>query len=120
MELTISEIVDETIAFYQKNPRSIGINGYGEITCAYNGPNGEKCAFSRCCTTESKFDEGHNAISQVSAVLLPQYQGHSLMFWNALQQLHDNDNHWNRNELTDAGIAYANEIKSSVYDTTFE
>jgi hypothetical protein len=56
----------------------------------------------------------------VSAVLLPQYQGHSLMFWNALQQLHDNDNHWNRNELTDAGIAYANEIKSSVYDTTFE
>ena len=119
MKLTISEIVDETIAFYQNNPRSFFIDEDGDNRCRYNGPNGEKCAFSRCCTPESKFDEGDNALSQANAVLLPQYEGHSLVFWNALQRLHDNNNHWNGNVLTDAGIEYANQIKSTVYNTTY-
>ena len=100
MTLTAHEIIDETIAFYQNNPRSKSEDGN---CCLYNGPNGEKCAFSRCCTPDSEFKEGRGSILQLNAILLPQYEGQSKRFWDEIQNLHDTDNYWDGNTLTKLG-----------------
>ena len=98
MTLTAHEIIDETVEYYQNNPRSKDDN-----RCLYNGPNGEKCAFSRCCTPDSKFKEGRGSGLQVEVILLPQYEGQSKLFWNEIQNLHDTDNYWDGNTLTKLG-----------------
>jgi hypothetical protein len=97
MTLTAHEIIDETVEYYQNNPRSQSEDGN---SCLYNGPNGEKCAFSRCCTPDSKFKEGRGSRLQLNAILLPQYEGQSKRFWDEIQNLHDTDNHWDGNTLS--------------------
>ena len=106
MKLTAHEIIDETVEYYQNNPSSIGKNIDGSNSCLYNGPNGEKCAFSRCCTDDSRFIEGHCASGLLNigrSKLLPQYEGHSESFWDDLQSLHDSDDNWDGNRLTEYG-----------------
>jgi hypothetical protein len=116
-KLTQHDIIDETVEFYSNNPRSIH-----PLTkkCLYNGYNGEKCAFSRCCTNDSKFIEASNALGQNDAVLLPKY-AHFLLnenigFWSSIQSLHDNDTYWEENQLTDKGKNYVKDLKQQYND----
>lgn len=113
-QLTKLEIIDETVEYYKTHNRSI-ING----DCRYNGPNGEKCAFSRCCTNDSEFKEFMSASSQNEAVLLDQYSyiPHTDNFWARVQSLHDVSNNWiedtdnNTRSLSDKGKQFLEEIK---------
>jgi|688.fasta_scaffold318869_2 hypothetical protein len=117
MKLTAHQIIDETVAYYQEFPRSLNgerkvANETGDILCLYNGPNGEKCAYARCCTPDSEFEEGKSATCQPKAKLLPQYEGHSLSFWSGIQALHDTNCYWDGNRLTEEGIKKVEYLKS--------
>ena len=100
--MTKIEIIDETVAYYQTHNRSV----LSDYSCEYNGPNGEKCAFSRCCTADSVFEENESSIMQKAAVLLPQYAHipYHDSFWMDLQSLHDNADCWDGRSLTGKGI----------------
>jgi hypothetical protein len=114
--LTKHQIIDETVEFYSNNARSLNENG----RCFYNSINNTKCAFSRCCTNDSKFTEHQKADAQTEAVLLPQYSHYPLVehiiFWNTLQNLHDNRVFWNNNTLTTQGKDYVILMKSTFKD----
>ena len=46
----------------------------------------------------------------IDPLLKPKYRGHSVGFWMMIQGLHDNDDHWSEDGITNAGLAYANSI----------
>jgi hypothetical protein len=106
--LTKIQIIEETVEFYSNNPRSLNSS-----RCLYNGPNGEKCAFSRCCTEDSSFDEGDASNVQDKAKLLPQYSHipYDDQFWMDLQEFHDITNNWRDKDLTDIGLSCINKLK---------
>jgi hypothetical protein len=91
---TTTEILNETAEFYRTHPRSTSSTG----TCRYNGPMGEKCAYSRLCTVDSIFLEDESSHVQHDAVLLPEYAGHTTDFYLDLQDFHDTPTYWVANE----------------------
>lgn len=108
------EIIKETVEYYSNNPRSINTAG---TSCLYNGPNGEKCAFSRCCVDDASFIEGTSADSTLGSlsnqnILKEEYRGHDGIFWNNVQALHDLSANWNDegNGLSDIGIERVNKL----------
>jgi hypothetical protein len=113
MQKTMLQIVEETVEFYQNNPRSIGRGK----SCSYLTDDGRQCAFSRCCTDEGvkKLQEGTRVVYEYLDYLKPEYQGYNLFFWVNIQRLHDNNNFWkesgDKNILTTDGIDYVNELK---------
>lgn len=51
----------------------------------------------------------HNIIDHV---LKPQYRGHEVEFWVALQTLHDIFNHWCKEGLTELGKSFVANLKT--------
>ena len=115
-KLTYSDIIDETVEYYCTHPRSLN---YEDI-CRYIGPDNERCAFSRCCTEDSKFQEGELAVHQRNAKFLPQYAHITdINFWNNLQKLHDSSDNWKTlrgEELTEKGLEYVKNFKEQFPD----
>jgi hypothetical protein len=117
---TAHEIIDETVEYYSKNPRSLGKYGSKDSACLYLGPNGEKCAFSRC-VMDSEVKGLHQSEGQslnmfvrndsLDHVLESEYRGHSKDFWISLQHLHDDKSHWNGNTLTVEGQNFVKRLK---------
>lgn len=110
--LTKEEIVLDTIEYYRTHPRSVTSNDYKELVCRYRGPNGARCAFSRCCTEDSVFVEDKIAELQVGASLKPIYGIKDVHFWKQLQSLHDDKDNWTLNaqggqDLTPVGKSRA-------------
>jgi hypothetical protein len=120
MQKTKLEIIDETIEHYKSNPRSFIMQGNTKL-CVYLSNEGNKCAFSRCCTDEGVawlHDEvditlgGDNVGSEFLQFLKPEYQGHDVEFWLDIQDLHDVNSYWEiemvdnvpRNKLTPLGF----------------
>lgn len=109
------EIIDETVEFYSKNPRSLDENG----ACVYNGPGGCLCAFSRVVKPEMRNElvEGNDAGSLLSRlgcqILLDDYRIVNPNFWRKIQFLHDNPDHWNGTftGLSESGEVYVAELK---------
>lgn len=92
MSMTKIEIIDETVEFYKNNLRSASPD---TDRCQYHGPNGSRCAFSRCCYPEidlSEF-EGQGCLIILDKlgdkILQEKYQGHSANFWAQIQIYHD-------------------------------
>lgn len=92
--MTKQEIIEETVKYYKNNPF-----GYNPDTtsCVYLGSEGQMCAVGRCMLQPEEF--GEEAISadmlaetqeQFDSLLKEQYRGHEIVFWNNLQNFHDN------------------------------
>lgn len=101
---TKKEIILETVEYYKTHPRSLFKNGE---SCLYNGADGSKCAFSRCCIDSSQFPEFMSASYILDrdgeSVLKEEYRGHEYKFWNDVQLIHDGSAYWNGNVLTARG-----------------
>jgi hypothetical protein len=97
--------------------------------CVYNGYNGLEsihCAIGRCFRPEYKAQgtslvgnyetgiedliskQGHKSID---LLLEPQYHGHDIEFWKALQSLHDLDHNWSKDGLSEIGKEVVKEIE---------
>lgn len=125
--MTKLEIIDETVEYYRDHPRAL----VGKYKCTYKREDGAKCAVGRCIDPE-KFEEFHeyiykitknrigfspgftreSALWEVSVHEIPnldtflqeKYRGHSKMFWQELQSLHDTSLNWRDDgKLTDRG-----------------
>ena len=95
--LTKLQIIEQTVLFYLLNPRSTDGG-----SCLYLNNDGNKCAFSRCCTdkgveTLHKIFEGKSLSrvgGNVDRFLSDDYKGHDRTFWADVQMLHDYPSHF--------------------------
>jgi hypothetical protein len=106
------EIIEETAAYYNLGNRSVTKSG----RCYYNGPDGKQCAFARMCIDPTQLKEGLFAGNQLHVfgeeILKPEYRGHSLLFYDALQWLHDNQKNWTYDGLSEWGKHKVAEMKN--------
>ena len=120
MPKSMLEILDETVAFYNSKNRSV-VQREEDVICLYKGPDGKKCAFSRCCTEEAAdslvednsadyFERG----GSLDYLLQEEYQGHPTAFWMKIQQLHDLPVNWDDSGLSILGMGTYKGIKEWV------
>lgn len=118
-QMTVAEIVDETVAFYNKDVSRRSVDGSG--ICQYTDQGGRHCAIGRCLIDEN-FDYGGGVEAiwggdldspsmEMDKELKEQYRGHTLGFWSDLQTLHDTSESWNEQGITEFGRRMANGIK---------
>lgn len=107
------EIINETVQNYNVNPRAVDSDG----GCDYISPEGYMCAVGRCMKNPTpdmygsvKFLFNKSSTSNLEDELKDDYKGHSIEFWDDLQQLHDLDDYWDGNTLTDDGKEYYQQI----------
>ena len=98
--MTMLEILDETANFYNSGNRSVDGG-----SCRYNSQDGMQCAFGRCVRDEEVglLTEDMAVQPYFLSLLKPEYQGHELMFWRDIQQLHDHGDNWDIDGLTEVG-----------------
>ena len=120
---TYHEVIDETVAYYSKNPRALTFNDSGgKMGCAYLSKEGNMCAVGRVFNQQSLDvygGSGSHFMVLVSDYDLPftnlfkeEYQHlDDLDFWDTLQLLHDCDDYWNGNTLTKEGQNKVEEMK---------
>ena len=126
--LTKLQIIDETVEYYSKNPRSVKREDGQSLACYYYHPiTNAQCAFSRCTIKEFKDKlidcnkyplyyviKKHEI--NVDTILQNKYKGHNEEFWTDIQNLHDSDSNWNELELTAVGAAQVNRLKDKYKD----
>ena len=108
-----SEIIDLVAAYYGQDPARRGTNG--TVGCMYHSdtsPLGETyCAvgvFIEDTDDIEDSDAANNVANWVctdlEAILMEQFKGHPLQFWNDLQMFHDHHPHFNEvTGLTEKG-----------------
>ena len=107
------EIIEETAAFF-----NLGNRGYENFTCSYRTSKGKMCAVGRCLTEKGIqiFTEINSAglkdsdSYSLQANLKEEYLGHSLIFWQDLQNFHDDYRAWNTKGLSRVGITLKNNL----------
>lgn len=101
--LTKEQIINETVEYYRTHSRSIVLNSHNNVVCKYNGDNGAKCAFSRCCRDGNYWLEGKGVRYHLDRpkdyinILKPEYLGHPTVFWESIQMLHNTNENWKSN-----------------------
>lgn len=121
MQKTKKEIILETAEFYDSDPsRRAVVNQDGRSKCRYLTEDGRKCAVGRCLIEGEKIlyvgifdaqeamsaelaDTPVNDITNLQDVLMPEYRGHDIYFWERLQEFHDCDNHFTDTGLSEDG-----------------
>lgn len=105
VRLTTHQIIDETVAYYEKN-----IRARNDIWCEYLTDDGRMCAVGRCLTPRSlqiaqtEFEgKDFGSLNLNRIKFKAQYTGKCDDFWLELQSLHDSEKYWNGNHLTDMG-----------------
>ena len=107
------EIIEETVAYYSEDTTRRGYE-YGE--CLYMTEGGKKCAVGRCMNDYALGKlkgvvEAVDDLENFQVLLKPEYRGHSIRFWGALQGLHDANKNWNVFGLTSVGKVEVEELK---------
>ncbi len=96
-------LLEETVKFYSEDTTRRSMDSTGD--CKYFGPDGKKCAVGRWIDP-NKYNsdfEGHTIKSSVMDALVEEKRGYSFLFWNRLQILHDAEENWDENGLTEVG-----------------
>lgn len=107
------EIINETVEYYSEDVSRRATNDKGR--CEYY-INGKMCAFGRCMINpQFKYvsDDPTLGIKNVDQdpLLKKEYRGHENEFWVDLQNLHDNQYHWDKGGLTEFGQKYVEKLK---------
>lgn len=105
---TALEIIDETVEYYSTHKRAVQKTEDGE-RCKYYY-RGMTCAVGRCMPKETakrteKENGGESAyvLHNLNERLLPEYRGHSILFWEVVQSLHDTETNWKGGKLSKEG-----------------
>ena len=112
--MTRIEIIDFVVSQFENNPRSLDADGY----CAYNGAEGEHCAFGLMCENPKDLIEGESTnvlIQKRIPKIKLEFAGYSTEFYKDIQRLHDYSDNWIKtpegNELTQRGISEVKKMK---------
>ena len=124
---TTNDIIDETVEYYRTHPRAVDPGG----VCVYLNESGDMCAVGRCMENPSTDMIGSVANLEtndgiidttdetvVNRLFREEYQGHDLVFWSELQNLHDRNMFWESNsaggaDLTQSGIKFVKYLKET-------
>jgi hypothetical protein len=129
--MTAVEIIDETAAWYENNPRADvprQNNEKGTAGCRYFAPNGAMCAVGRCMDTENEIVKAlpgsldneasigrllleNKLMSNMDKLLQEKYRGHDVTFWMDLQEFHDKGAYWQDGKLTVEGKEYLDSLR---------
>lgn len=107
---TMLETLNETAAAYTRNTRAVDPENGG---CRYF-MNGRCCAVGRCMLNPEQHENylgGVNRFSDLDALLKSEYRGFPIDFWRDLQDLHDWEDNWDENGLTETGKTKVANIK---------
>lgn len=137
VQKTKEEIVEETIQMVKNHGRAIHetentIGGQTVIDrdCMYRveGKDHPGCAVGRCLIP-SKYQESFefenpSELAEIAGegdlddLLIPEYRGHSVKFWQLLQRLHDNNPNWKDGgkQLTEEGKKLKCKILNKQYE----
>lgn len=115
MNKSKQDIVDETIAYISVHGRATNEQ---QNSCEYLTSNGIMCAVGRCLIDPENVvfsegtggDTGCECIEDLESQLKPEYRGHDIMFWECLQDLHDDKSYWHNNVLIEKGQERVKEI----------
>lgn len=129
---TVVSLVKETVAHYNSGNRA----SYG-TACVYKSDIGNMCAVGRCLTEDAlkvfhavEQDQSFgieciptqikNEYPCFDSMFQEKYHGVHIKVWSAMQDLHDTDEHWDENGLTQEGKNYilttfGTEIYASVF-----
>jgi hypothetical protein len=107
---TLHNLVNETVEWFTNNPRTEMMNA----SCQYLDSKGNRCAFGRYVKDEYIMDVHREEGTSASHVL--EVLGDDIMkvsniptdFWEALQELHDDDRPWR--------VGYAPEIGADIHE----
>lgn len=105
------EIIQETVDYYSADPDGRRANENGD--CMYLASDGRMCAVGRCMADPKVagdyIGDYRDMLEHVRSqgvqydILKPEYQGHSVGFWEDLQMFHDSDVNWDSNGLSELG-----------------
>lgn len=115
------EIIDEVASTYTLN--TLAKNLYEN--CVYENKDGNCCAvgryidsnkIDRCLLLGTVFTLGLKTAEEkvkvdLEDILLSEYRGHDLDFWDDLQALHDSRFHWDKEGLSEEGKEYVKKLK---------
>lgn len=112
------EFVNNTVAYYSKDPNRRAMNKKGACKYYYRG---KKCAIGRFIP-KNKYKEnfdisicGGGAIEDrddVFAVLPKQIRDLGIDFLSHIQSLHDDDDYWTEKSISELGMDRVKEIKN--------
>jgi len=115
--MTKEQIVREIVAFYtSKNRAMVESKPYGSTQCLYLTEEGKMCAVGRCMTkkglervlvshAQASTHELDDTFDGIDKLLKKKYHGQNISFWCDLQRLHDHENWWDENGITEQGKA---------------
>ena len=113
MRKTAKEIVEETVQYYGQDPvakRAMSTQERGK--CCYLTSDGRMCAVGRCLRSPEHYLYDSESVAFICSgdnqvlddMLKPEYRGHPISFWQSLQELHDLNQNWDKQGITQAGI----------------
>lgn len=117
-QLTATEILLETVAYYRKNKRGIDKAG----SCVYISKEGHMCGVGRCMVNPSDVNGGEigylvsSGLVNMEQDIKPEYHGQDISFWRDLQMFHDRNHNWKKklifkgNRLTEEGNAHLDSL----------
>lgn len=121
--MTKTEIIKNTVKHYMHHERALKLTGIS-TECVYLSSDGARCAHSIRIKDEvlekivyGTYNVGTNASFVIAkyggdSIHLDEFQGHSVLFWNSIQALHDLHNNWvhNPGENTVNHLTHAGEL----------
>jgi hypothetical protein len=116
--MTKAEILKDTIQYYNADPNRRAVNRFGSFIRTEDGkldPAGRKMKPSSLDALKKKnLKIGIHQISQqydgLDNLLLPEYRGYPIEFWEHLQELHDKPSHWSDAGITLSGLYFVDKI----------
>lgn len=105
--MTKEEIILETVNYYSEDPKGRrGIESSNNY-CLYFTTDKKMCAFGRVLKNPEDFeDDAGSSVKDLSKmftlneIVKPEYTGHSVDFWQDLQDFHDDPFNWDIEENT--------------------
>jgi hypothetical protein len=114
MRKTKREIIQETAEFYNAKNRAVRSHMGCDMVCVYFDPEtGNKCAVGRCLNLPNvsivdlkgyvDIFTGSIGSRVLEDILMEEYKGHLPQFWDSLQSLHDREDYWNAEGMSEEG-----------------
>lgn len=110
------EIIEETVAFYSKDPSKRAINPANspDPTCVYLTKDGRKCAVGRYMLHPEMYEGSIRHLVDYKGFkqenLVEEVQGHDWSFWEELQLLHDSVYNWHSLGMSAIGEKRVNHL----------
>lgn len=117
---TKREIIDETVAYYSDPSK----RAYFDWKCSY-WKDGKMCAVGRCLINPKNIQDiveetcfcisgSVRSLSKkidFQSALKEEYRGHEIEFWTWLQNFHDEASHFDKDTISESGLAYIKTMK---------